>query len=169
MGQTDNSVTFEQGFSVDVGEADIFLGKDFERPWFFDSIKWKMMEPCRPEYVHIKTWQGEVYQFRLYKFHDLKAMLITSTCLDTFIVIKTAGLSLKKTMNYARRAKRKKHAVDGSFSGYWTWGKYFEDQYARLKKNMKKQNIFFSDDALEAIYKELVRRSNEKTNNSTGT
>lgn len=169
MGFTDNSIESEETFSVDVGEGDIFLGKEFERPWFFDSMRWKMMDAWKPEYIHIKTWKGEIYQFRLYKFHSKPSMLITSTLQDTFIVIKSAGLSLKGTMNFARRAKRKKHPVEGSFTGYWTWGNYFEDQYTRLKKNMKKQNIFFSDEALEAIYNELVRRNNEKTHESTGT
>lgn len=168
MGLTDNSEITEQEFSVDVGEGDIFLGDHFERPWFFDSMRWKMMDDCKPEYIHIKTWKGEIYQFRLYRFHSKPSMLITSTLQDTFVVIKSAGLSLKGTMNYARRAKRKKHPVNGSFTGYWTWGGYFEDQYARLKKNMKNQNIYFSDEALKAIYDELVRRDNAKNNQSTG-
>lgn len=167
MGQTDNSLNVPESFTVDVGDADIFLGNYFERPWFFDSMKWKMMEDCKPEFVHIKTWKGEMYQFRLYQFHNQKAMIITSTLMDTFICIKAAGWGLKKTMNYARRAKRTKHEVEGSFSGYWTWGKYFEEQYSRLKKHMKDQNIFFSDEALESIYEELVRRNNEKNNSRT--
>lgn len=162
MGHTDNSVEFKEGFSVDVGEADIFLGTDFERPWFFDTQKWKMMEAWSPKYVHIKTWRGEIYQFRLYRFHNSPAMLITSTLEDTFIVIKSAGLSIKGTMAKARKAKKYHHPAENSFSGYWTWGKYFEDQYARLKKNMKNQRIFFSDEALKAIYDELLRRKNEE-------
>lgn len=169
MAHTDNSTLIPETFSVDVGEADIFLGDHFERPWFFDTLRWKMMDDCKPEYVHLRTWQGEIYQFRLYTFHNRKAMLITSTLQDTFICVKAAGWGLKKTMNYARRAKRKKTPVNGSFTGYWTWGGYFEEQYDRLKKNMKKQNIFFSDEALEAIYNELVRRQNEKNFTSTGT
>lgn len=169
MAKTDNSLTKPEEFTVDVGEADVFLGDSFERPWFYDTRTWKMMRDCKPEYVHIKTWKGEVYQFMLYKFHNKPAMLITSTLRDTFIVIKCAGLSIEGTMAYARQAKMKKTPVNGSYTGYWTWGGYFEDQYARLKRNMDKQNIYFSDEALKIIYDELVRRQNAKKHTGTGT
>lgn len=162
MGHTNNIDEVKEEFTVDVGEADIFLGEDFERPWFFDTRTWIMMDECKPEHIHIKTWRGEIYQFRLYRFHNQPAILITSTLKDTFIVIGHKQHSIHGTMLKARRAKRTHHPAEGSFSGYWTWGKYFEDQYARLKRNMKNQRIFFSDEALTAIYNELVRRKNEK-------
>lgn len=154
-------------FTVDVGEGDVFLGKEFDRPWFFDSLRWKMMKEWSPEYVHIKTWKGEIYQFRLYRFHSRPAMLITSTLQDTFIVFSNA-LGLKKTMNVARRAKRNKIPIEGSVTGYSTWGLAFEEQYTRLKANMKKQHIYFSDDALVDIYNELVRRNNEENERNPG-
>ena len=170
MGQTENLTEKSEEFSVDVGEGDIFLGKKFDRPYFMDTRVWKMMKPWSPEYIHIKTWKGEIYQFRLTEFHNNQAMLITSTLKDTFTVINIRdGFGIKKTMNYARRAKRTQHPVKGSFTGYWTWGHYFEDQYARLMHNLKLQRIYFSDDALKDIFDELKRRQNEKNRKRSGT
>lgn len=146
-------------FSVDVGQADVYISNiQYDRPFFFESPQKRMMKPHSLKFITYKTWQGEFFQFSLDKYHGHDCLLITSTLGDcAFFPRKYLGL--KKAKERALIASENKHPIEGSFSGYFTYGKKLLEQYSLLEKHLAEQRIYFSDVVLTSIFNELQRRA----------
>lgn len=146
-------------FDADVGKADLFTGKSYEIPYFFEHPGHKMMkDPSKSNHISFKTWKGEIFQFSLDQFHSHGCLLVTSTLKDCAF-FPQQKLSIDKAVERAERAINTKTPVKNSFSGYSTYGKKMLTQYRTLIKHLKEQEIYFSDETLTAIYKELKRRA----------
>lgn len=151
----------EKWHAPDIGDAVEYFG-DYDYPYFFysEASTWHMMKPFSAEVINYKTFVGEVYQFRLGRFHDHNCLLLTSTLKDTFIFMAKSSLkvhNIDEAMQIARAGQKK---VDSrtAYSGYVRWGCSFEERYTRLMQNMASQHIYFTDEALNKIFEELRRR-----------
>lgn len=143
----------------DVGHADLYTGKPFQIPYFFENPRKRMMrEPVDDSTINFKTWKGEYFQFYLDEYHQNTALVLTSTMLDCAF-FSTKRLSIDKMREWAKRRSEKKHPIKNSFSGYFTFGKMLLEQYDTLEEHMREQEVYFSDKVLEDIYKELKRRA----------
>lgn len=142
-------------FSLNLGSAKYFRG-DFERPWFMEGLRTKMMDKASPRHLHFKSPIGEVYQFRLSEFHNKKAILLTSTLMDTFWFF-VNNPSIDNTMAIARK-NQAGYACPGSYSGVSKWGNYFEELLERLEQGMAFQGVELTDESMKIIAKELLRR-----------
>ena len=140
--------------NFDIGKGDVFLGDSFSRPYFFESRTKRMMEDVSPLNITFKTWKGEFFQFRIYQFHSVDVMLLASTLQDTFYFIRP---TISKTMEVAKRGNQK-HPIKGSYTGYCSWGGYFNELLENLQKHLDEQEIYFTDEVTTAIYLELKRR-----------
>lgn len=142
----------------DIGNGDLYAGKPFKIPYFFESSQRRMMrEPCE-DTLNFKTWKGEYFQFYLGRYHQNIALILTSTLYDCCF-FNTSRLSIEKMRKWANEQSEKKHPIKNSYSGYFTFGKKLLEQYDVLEKHMKEQEIYFSDETLEKIYEELKRRA----------
>lgn len=154
-----NLMAAQTKFSTDVGRADIYTAtQQYDRPFFFESSQRKMMKSHSLKYITYKTWGGEFFQFSLDSFHNHVCLLLTSTLGDcAFFPAK--ALSLEKAKARAKSAADSKCPIEGSFSGYYTWGKKLLEQYETLERHLAEQNICFSEETLTSIFKELQRRA----------
>lgn len=145
---------FTDNFSMTLGSAVYYKG-DFEHPWFFEG-RTKMMRDFHPAFIHFKTLNNEIYQFRLEDFHSKESMLLTSTLGDTFWFF-LPHPSFEKTMSRAIKG-RDRYSSKTSSTGYVCWGKYFDELYSRLLGHMESEDIEFTDEKLDIIAHELKRR-----------
>ena len=154
-----NLETAQTKFTIDVGQADIYTSTiQYNRPFFFESTQRRMMKSHSLRYITYKTWGGEFFQFSLDRFHNHVCLLLTSTLGDcAFFPAK--ALSLEKAKARAQSAADNKCPIEGSFSGYYTWGKKLLGQYETLEKHLAEQNVYFSEEILTSIFKELQRRA----------
>ena len=147
-------------FSVDIGKASVYVGEQYEYEYFFESSSRKMMKPMGVGTIDFRTYQNEYFQFSLDTFHNNKCLLLTSTLGDCAF-FGAPRLSLDKSIEYAKHHSAQKHTIKNSYSGYFTFGKKLLKQYETLKKHLKEQHLYLTDDALEKIYKELKRRAEQ--------
>lgn len=155
-------------FKVDIGNAREFLGTRFTKPWFFESYTHLMMEDYTPVNLHFKTFNGEIFQFRIGKYHGQEGIWICSTLEDSFFVGGVA-LSLDKMRERYTKSSNKKHKVKDSFSGYYSYGKRLIEGLDILEKHMDEEGLYFSYDSLKAIYRELRRRKKNANKRITNT
>ena len=142
-------------FSMNLGDAVYFKGH-FSHPWFFDTPKKIMVRDFSEKYIHFKTRNNAIYQFRLEVFHNKKHLLLTSTLGDTFWFF-LPNPSIERTMSVAVKAR--KHLLSKtSNSGYVCWGQYFDELLERLTANAEREGIEFEPEKLSIIAKELQRR-----------
>lgn len=146
---------FTDDFSMTLGSAIYYRG-DFEHPWFFDSPTQIMVRDFHPAYIHFKTINNEIYQFRLEDFHSKESLLLTSTLGDTFWFF-LPHPSIERTMHIAIKG-RERYSSKTSISGYVCWGNYFDTLLLRLQGHMETEDIEFPADKLDIIAHELKRR-----------
>ncbi|MBO5628165.1 MAG: hypothetical protein J5965_03710 [Aeriscardovia sp.] len=150
--------TREKEVQIDVGHADLYIGPAFDIPYFFETSNRRMMQEPGDTNINFRTWDGEFFQFYMDYFHGKKTLILTSTLSDCcFFSINR--LSIDKMKEWAKSQTERKHFVNNSFSGYFTFGRKMLEQYATLERHMEEQEIYFTDEALEQIYSELKRRS----------
>lgn len=146
---------FADNFSMNLGDAVYFRGS-FSHPWFFDTPRKIMVRDYSEKYIHFKTKNNAIYQFRFAKFHNKKQMLLTSTLGDTFWFFLPKP-SIDKTMQKAIKARE--HVLSKtSNSGYVCWGQYFDELHDRLMQNIESEGLDLSPENLDIIAKELQRR-----------
>ena len=154
------NLTMTEKNEWDIGHADLYVGKPFEIPYFFESSQRRMMQEPGDTNINFRTWDGEIYQFYLGDYHQNTALILTSTLRDCcFFNINRLGI--EKMKKWATEQSEKKHPIKNSFSGYFTFGKKLLTQYATLERHMEEQEIYFSDEVLEKICKELKRRAKD--------
>lgn len=141
---------------IDIGKGDLYIGEKFSYPYFFESYSRKMMEDPSPHNITFKTWKGEFFQFRLGKFHNSKCMILTSTLKDTFFFFSN-NPTIAGTMAKGKSGSEK-IPIKGSYTGYSSWGGYFQKQLKDLEKHLEEQEIFFTDETTAEIYRELMER-----------
>lgn len=143
----------------DVGEGDLYMGRPYRIPYFFENSQWKMMkEPDDPLCISFRSWKGNFYQFFIDTFHNKPALVITSTLRDCYFLPNTV-LSMQGSADRYLRYCNKKTPVKDSFSGFYSWGKKLLKQRETLMSHLKDDNMYFSDDVLAEIYAELKRRA----------
>lgn len=142
----------------DVGHADLYIGKAYKIPYFYETSQKRMMrEPGGNDTISYKSWSGNFYQFYLDSFHNLPALYITSTLEDCY-PMSTRTIGLEKSVERYKQASEKQHFVKDSFTGYYTFGKKLIKQHDTLVEHLKEDEISFSDEFLENIFLELKRR-----------
>lgn len=152
---------------IDVGEGDLYVGKPYKIPYFYETSQVKMMkEPDDPLCISFKSWKGHFYQFYLGEFHNKSALVLTSTLRDSY-VFPTKSLSLEGSAEKFRYHSNKKTPIKGSFSGFYSWGKRLLKQYDTLMSHLEDDKMYFSDEVIQDIYKELVRRVKYERSSST--
>ena len=144
----------------DIGRGDLYVGQQYSYPYFFENSNKKMMRDMGRGTIDFKTWKGEYFQFYLGKYHGNSTLILTSTLLDCCF-FNANRLGIDKMRDWATQQSEKKHPIKNSFSGYFTFGKKLLEQYDTLEKHMEEQEIYFSDEVLEEIYRELVRREKD--------
>lgn len=144
----------------DIGHGDLYRGKQYDRPWFFDTPNMKMMRDMGGDTIDFKTWKGEYFQFFLDSYHGNTALFLTSTLQDCCIFTSSC-LSLSKMRAWCQKHSEKKTKVEGSFTGYFSFGKKLLEQYDLLDKHIEEQEIYFTDETIERAFNELKRRSKE--------
>ena len=150
----------QEKFSVDIGQADIYTGVQYQYPYFFEFAGKKMMKDMGNNTIDFKTWTGEYFQCSLDTFHSHTCLLITST-LEDCVFFPAKSLDLDKAKGRAEKAISTKTEIKNSFSGYSTYGKKMLKQYELFEKHIKEQNIYFTSESLTLIFKELLRRAKE--------
>ncbi len=148
----------EDKFLVDIGQADIYNGVQYQYPYFFEHAGHRMMKNMSEQTIDFKTWKGEFFQCSLDKFHGKTCLVITST-LEDCVFLQARRLSIEQSKIWAKERSEKKSEVKGSFSGYYTYGKKLLKQYEDFEQHTAEQNICFSDEVLSKIFKELLRRA----------
>ena len=147
-------------FEIDIGQADLYTGYQYSYPYFFEHAGKKMMKNMGVDTIDFKTWTGEYFQCSLDVFHNHTCLLITST-LEDCVFFPAKALSLDKAKGRAQKGIDNKQTIKGSFSGYSTWGQKYLKQIELFEKHLDDQKIFFSEDTLVKIFKELTRRAKE--------
>ena len=150
----------QEKFSVDIGQADIYTGVQYQYPYFFEYSGKKMMKDMSDSTIDFKTWAGEYFQCTLDKFHSHTCLVITST-LEDCVFLPAKSLSLERAKGKAKTATTRKTEIKNSFSGYSTYGQKMIKQYEVFEQHLKEQNIYFTDEVLTIIFKELLRRAKE--------
>ncbi len=153
-----NLTIAEKKQTYDVGHADLYTGKPFKIPYFFESSQRRMMKEPGEQTIDFKTWKGEFFQFYIGEYHNHITLILTSTLYDCCF-FSTNRLGIGKMKKWATEQSEKKHPIKNSFSGYFTFGKKLLAQYDNLEKHMEEQEIYFSDEVLEEIFAELKRRA----------
>lgn len=143
----------------DVGEGDLYVGRPYRIPYFFETPQLQMMkEPDDPLCISFRSWTGHFYQFYIGIFHSKPSLIITSTLKD-YYVFPVMSLSFAQSQEKYRHYSNKKTPVKGSFSGFYSWGEKLLNQCDVLLSHLKNDNMYFSDDVLAEIYAELKRRA----------
>ena len=150
----------QEKFLVDIGQADIYTGVQYQYPYFFEFAGKKMMKDMSINTIDFKTWAGEYFQCSLDTFHSHTCLLITST-LEDCVFFPAKSLDLDKAKSKAEKAINTKTEIKNSFSGYSTYGQKMLRQYELFEKHIKEQNIYFTSESLRLIFKELLRRAKE--------
>ena len=154
-------------FVFDIGEGDLYSGRPYSIPYFYETPQVRMMkEPDDPLCISFKSWKGNFYQFYLGKFHAKHCLIITSTLKDCYFIPANC-LSLERSAEKYREISEKKHYVEASFSGYFSYGKKVVKQYESLMSHLKNDKMYFSEEVLKDIYSELKRRVKYERSSST--
>lgn len=148
----------ENDFKLDIGHADLYHGKQYKYPYFFDSPSKRMMKDMGDDTIDFKTWKGEFFQFTIGEFHHNSVLVVTSTLQD-YCFFKVNTLSFEAMKAWIKECSEKKCMIKGSFSGYATFGKGILRNFETLEQHMAEQEIYFTDEVLHKIHKELVRRA----------
>lgn len=144
-----------------IGHADLYVGKQYSYPYFFENATELMMKNMGKDTIDFKTWKGEFFQFRLETVSGHDCLVLTSTLRDcAFFPAKS--LSLEKAKATAQCRSEKKTMITGSFSGYSTTGKKKLRQYATLETHLAEQGLELSEEVLTKIFKELKRRAKDE-------
>lgn len=147
-----------EDFDIDLGKAYLYSGA-YDIPYFFESASKKMMRPPGPKVISFKTIDNSfILQFALDNYHGKKCILITSTEGDCAFILGTK-LSITGMKEWASAKSDNKHPINGSFSGYFTFGRRLLKQYETLEKHLKEHELSVSDESLELIWTELNRRA----------
>lgn len=137
-----------------------YTGGDFSCFEFEEDSKWRSIRPYSERYVHFKTDDDIIFQFRFDYFHYSKHILITSTAQDVFWIF-LPWCSLTKTLDILRRADARPsvkgfHKKGDGKKTSRRWGGYLLKFYDRLQEHIGA--IDLSDDALKIIYQSLLYR-----------
>lgn len=142
----------------EIGHGDLYVGEQYVYPYFFESAHKRMMKDMGKDTIDFKTWGGEYFQFTLGEYHNRPALILTSTLKD-FCVFKCTMLSIPKMKDWAETQSKKKSMIEGAFTGYSTFGRRVLRALNTLEQHLAEQEIYFSGEVLEQIYKELSRRA----------
>jgi len=152
------SLSWKENKTFEIGHADEYIGSQYGYPYFFEASNKLMMRDMGKDNINFRTWKGEYFQFFLGSFHNSKVLVLVSTLKDCCF-FQRSRLSISRMHGWAKAQSEKKHPIKNSYSGYFTFGKKMLKQYDILEEHMKEQEIYFSDEILEEIYQELVRRT----------
>lgn len=145
--------------TIDIGKGDLYQGKPYPIPYFFEKAYLRMMrEPDSRNVISFKTWKGEYFQFYLDRYHSSQTLVLTSTLRDSVFISPTT-LSIEKSAEKFKETSQKSHPIKNSFSGYFKYGTRIAEQYAKLFTHLAEQEIYFSDETVKWVYKELKRRA----------
>ena len=148
----------ENDAAPSIGNGDLYRGQQYKYPYFFEGPNKKMMVDMSDKTIDFKTWKGEYFQFTIGKFHGNNVLTLTSTLRD-YCVFRATLLSVDGMVEWVEKQANRKHYVNGSFSGYYSFGKNILERFDILKIHMEDQGIYFSDEMLEWVYRELIRRT----------
>ena len=140
--------------------ASYYTAGDFEFTPVVENKKWKSIYPYSNKYVHFRTDNGTIFQFRFDYFHGCKAILLTSTKRDVFWFFLPEP-SFEHTMSVVRRAQTRRsvkgyHKRGDKKKTSLRWGGYFEDFYSAVLSHLDGMRL--DAGALEIIYQVLLKK-----------
>jgi hypothetical protein len=131
---------------IDIG-ADLFLGREFYRPMPKNSYH-QMMRAWKPEYLHFKTRNNVILQFRIGEFRSKTCVIYTDTNNNTWYFFKGKEAGYARTItnsNINRKCYRQRI-------------EYLEGMWRDFRVTVRSEKLNFPVEEINKITDVLYKR-----------
>lgn len=152
MGQANCVVDIVDRFAVidergiDIG-ADLFLGREFSRP-VPKTGHHQMMRAWKPEYLHFKTRNNVILQFRLGEFRNKACVIYTDTNNNTWYFFKGKEVGYARTLTNSNINRK----------SYQQRIEYLEDLWRDFRVTVRSEKLSYPVEEINKITYVLNKR-----------
>lgn len=132
--------------AIDIG-ADLFLGREFVRP-VVDDLFHQRMRPWKAEYLHFKTRNNVIMQFRLGEFRKKPCVIYTDTNNNTWYLFKGREAGYARTLTNTNINRKCYHQRI----------EYLEDLWRDFRTVMRSEKLNFTVEEIDKITDVLNKR-----------
>ena len=132
--------------AIDIG-ADLFLGREFTRP-MPEDVYHQMMRAWKAEYLHFKTRNNVIMQFRLGEFRNRTCVIYTDTNNNTWYLFRNRDAGYARTITNTNINR----------ACYHQRVEYLEKMWRDFRRICKAEKLDFPVEEINKITDVLIKR-----------